>query len=117
MIEAGSLWALVEKRAAATPDGLIAVDEADRELSFAEFKARSERAAAGLAALGVEAGTNVSWVMPSRTDTIVLVAALARLGAVQNPCLPIYRERELGFVARQTGARLLIVPGVFRGFD
>ena len=48
MIEAGSLWALVEKRAAATPDGLIAVDEADRELSFAEFKARSERAAACL---------------------------------------------------------------------
>jgi acyl-CoA synthetase (AMP-forming)/AMP-acid ligase II len=31
--------------------------------------------------------------------------------------LPIYREREVGFVAKQTGAKLLIVPSVWRGFD
>ncbi|MGI9591688.1 MAG: AMP-binding protein, partial [Myxococcota bacterium] len=37
--------------------------------------------------------------------------------AVQNPILPIYREREVGFVTRQSGAALLCVPGVFRGFD
>jgi acyl-CoA synthetase (AMP-forming)/AMP-acid ligase II len=48
---------------------------------------------------------------------MVLVGALARLGAVQNPMLPIYREREVGFVAKQTGAKLLIVPSVWRGFD
>src|SRR5207245_5518710 len=40
-----------------------------------------------------------------------------RLGAVQNPIIPIYRAREVGFVARQTQARLLIVPSVWRGFD
>jgi cyclohexanecarboxylate-CoA ligase len=45
------------------------------------------------------------------------VGALARLGAVQNPMLPIYREREVRFITEQTGAKLLIVPSVWRNFD
>ena len=34
---------------------------------------------------------------------MVLFGALRRLGAVQNPILPIYREREVGFIVRQAG--------------
>jgi len=56
-------------------------------------------------------------MLPTTLDAMVLCAALARLGAVQNPILPIYREREVRFITRQTGARLLCVPGVWRGFD
>ena len=37
----------------------------------------------------------MSWVLPSRFEAMVLAAALARLGAVQNPILPIYRTREV----------------------
>ena len=36
---------------------------------------------------------------------------------MQNPILPIYREREVGFMARQTKCELLVVPGTFRDFD
>jgi cyclohexanecarboxylate-CoA ligase len=36
---------------------------------------------------------------------------------VQNPILPIYREREVGFVTKQTGAQMLIVPSQWKGFD
>ncbi len=43
--------------------------------------------------------------------------ALSRLGAVQNPILPIYRHREVGFLLRETGAKWLLVPGHWRGFD
>ena len=46
----------------------------------------------------------------------MLVASLSRLGAVQNPMLPLYREREVRFTAEQTGARFLIVPTTWRGF-
>jgi cyclohexanecarboxylate-CoA ligase len=59
----------------------------------------------------------VSWVLPSRFEALVLTGALARLGAVQNPILPIYRHREVSFITAQSGAALLVVPGVFRGFD
>jgi acyl-CoA synthetase (AMP-forming)/AMP-acid ligase II len=47
----------------------------------------------------------------------VLVGALSRLGAVQNPILPIYRQREVGFVCKQAKTKLLIVPSEWRGFD
>jgi acyl-CoA synthetase (AMP-forming)/AMP-acid ligase II len=56
-------------------------------------------------------------MLPTTLDALVLCAALMRLSAVQNPILPIYREREVRFIARQTEARLLCVPGVWRGFD
>ncbi|MGZ4691862.1 MAG: AMP-binding protein [Acidimicrobiia bacterium] len=112
-----SLWDLVEQRAAATPGAPFGVDENDRSLTFLEYRDACNRAAAGLADLGVGEGTNVSWQLPTWLESMVLVGALARLGAVQNPMLPIYREREVGFITNQTGANLLIVPSVWRGFD
>jgi acyl-CoA synthetase (AMP-forming)/AMP-acid ligase II len=93
------------------------IDERDRRVSFAGFRARAERVAAGLHRLGIGAGTPVTWQLPTRIESVLLSMALARLGAVQNPILPIYREREVGAVLRETGARWLIVPGVLRGFD
>ncbi len=115
--DARGLWDLIERRAAATPSALMAVDEDKRTLSFVEYRVAAERTAAGLRQLGVGEGTPVSWQLPTWIESMVLVAALARLGAVQNPMLPIYREREVRFITQQTGARLLIVPSVWKGFD
>jgi cyclohexanecarboxylate-CoA ligase len=112
-----TLWELVEARAVATPDKRMALDERGRTLTYREYREWAERVAAGLAARGVGEDTPVSWILPSRMEALVLIGALARLGAVQNPILPIYRRREVGFIARQTGCRLLVVPGTFRGFD
>ena len=56
-------------------------------------------------------------MLPTRLESLVLIAALARLGAVQNPILPIYRGREVRFVTKQSGTRLLLVPATWRGFD
>jgi acyl-CoA synthetase (AMP-forming)/AMP-acid ligase II len=118
MIEdARSLWELIERRVAETPDATMAVDEDGRTLTFREYHDAAERAAAGLAELGVGEGTPVSWALPTWLESLVLVGALARLGAVQNPILPIYRHREVGFVTKQTGAKLLIVPSTWKGFD
>ena len=109
-------WDLVEQRAAATPDAMLAVDEQERRLTFAAYRDAALRAAAGLHELGVNPDTAVSWLLPTWLEALVLVAALARLEAVQNPMLPIYRKREVRFIARQTQARLLIVPSTWRGF-
>ncbi|MGV3760167.1 MAG: AMP-binding protein [Actinomycetota bacterium] len=116
-VDGGSLWELVERRAEATPDALAAVDEDGRTLTWAEAKAEAERAAAGLARLGIEAGDVVSWQLPTWIESKLLVLALARLGAVQNPMLPIYREREVGFIVRQARSKLLVVPSTWSGFD
>ena len=111
------LWELVEARADATPDAVLGFDESGRQLDAAGLRDAAERAAAGLRGLGVTAGTPVSWMLPTWLESMVLVAALARLGAVQNPLLPILGTREMRFIIEQTTARLLLVPGTWRGRD
>jgi len=111
------LWELIEWRAAATPAALAAVDEDGGELDFQGYRDACLRVAAGLQARGVGSGTPVAWMLPTRTEALVLAGGLARLGAVQVPLIPILRQREVGFILAQTGARHLVVPGVWRGFD
>jgi len=115
---APTLWELLERRAAATPDAVLTHDDGGRELTFAQYRDACLRAAAGLAAdHGVAEGTSVSWELPTWNESLVLVGALARLGARQNPLIPIYRGREVGFITAQSGASLLVVPTVYRNFD
>ncbi len=111
-----SVWDLIEQRVAATPDRVMLYD-GDRVTTFAEYKTLVERAAAGVHALGVGAGDHVSWQLPTWTESAALVGALCRLGAIQNPMLPIYRYREVSFIAKQTGCKLLITPSTWNKFD
>lgn len=85
--------------------------------TFAEFHSRALAMAGGLTELGIGRGSVVSWILPTWVDTVVLAAALSRLGAVQNPIIAIYRDREVGFCTAQARATHLITPKVFNGFD
>ncbi|MFI7297314.1 class I adenylate-forming enzyme family protein [Streptomyces sp. NPDC050121] len=111
-----TLWELLARRADLTPDRRVLLQE-DRALTFGELRARAERTAAGLHDLGVRPGTVVAWQLPTRLETAVLSFALARLGAVQSPVIPFYRDREVGFALRESKAEFFAVPGVWRGFD
>jgi cyclohexanecarboxylate-CoA ligase len=114
---AGTMWELVERRAEASPRHPMLIAPDDHVTTFKEFRDRSERVAAGLQAMGVGEGSMVSWQLPTRVDTVVLSMALSRLGAVQNPIIHLYREREVGFALRQTGAGLFVIPGMWRDTD
>ena len=115
--DARTFWELLERRVAASPDRRFLIDPDDRTVTFAQAKTWAERVAAGFADLGVRAGTPVTWVLPPRIETIIASLALSRLGAVQNPIIHIYREREVGFCVRQTAAEMVLVPGEWGGFD
>src|SRR5262245_26495172 len=98
------------------PDRIAVVDGPTR-IGFAELAARAERLAGGLAALGVGPGEAVAVQLPNWHETVLAYLAIARLGAVVTPALPIHRRRELGFILRAAGARVLIVPGRYRDCD
>ena len=93
------------------------IDASDRTMTFGEFAARAERVAAGLQALGVEPGSRVTWQLPTRIESVLVAIALARLGAVQNPIIHLYREREVGAVLRQSRPEFFVVPGQWRDRD
>ncbi|MFE0257379.1 class I adenylate-forming enzyme family protein [Streptomyces sp. NPDC059010] len=111
-----TLWDLVAARAERTPDRPVLLQDT-RALSFGELRARAERVAAGLYDMGVRPGTVVAWQLPTRIETALLSFALARLGAVQSPVIPFYRDREVGFALRESKAEFFAVPGEWRGFD
>ncbi|MCB1039189.1 MAG: AMP-binding protein, partial [Acidimicrobiales bacterium] len=112
-----TLWELVERRAAASPDRVLLIDEGGRTLTCQEFRDRAERVAAGFHALGVEHGTRVTWQVPNRFETILASFALARLGAIQNPILHLYRHKEVGYAIGATDAQVVLTPGEWNGFD
>jgi cyclohexanecarboxylate-CoA ligase len=111
-----TLWGLLARRADRTPDRPVLLQD-ERSLSFGELRARAERVAAGLYDMGVRPGTVVAWQLPTRIETALLSFALARLGAVQSPVIPFYRDREVGFALRESKAEFFAVPGEWRGFD
>jgi acyl-CoA synthetase (AMP-forming)/AMP-acid ligase II len=108
---------LLDARATASPDRTFLVDEDGRHMSFAELRRESMRVAKRLATAGIGADSLVSWVLPTSIDTLVVTAALSRLGAVQNPIIPVYREREIGHILDETAVDLMIVTPQWRGID
>lgn len=117
LLEAPTIWELVRRRAAESGDRPLLIDTGGRRVGFAEFAARVEKVAAGLVSLGIGPSTKVTWQLPTRIESVVLSMALARLGAIQNPVLHLYREREVAAVLRASRPEFFIVPGVWKDRD
>ncbi len=88
-----------------------------RRFSYRELGDLVARAAAGLRRLGVQRGDIVAVQLPNWWEFVVASLAANRIGAVVNPLMPIFREREMGYMLGFAEARVLIVPRVFRAFD
>jgi cyclohexanecarboxylate-CoA ligase len=103
------------------PDGTavvcVAVDGGDHVLSWGQLDTDSARVAGRLLELGVAPGEPVAYQLPNRLEFLTVTCAVLRIGAVCMPLMPIFRQRELGFMLAQASPRVLIVPDAFRGVD
>ena len=72
-------------RAARTAPGAVAVETAQRSLSYAELWDVAARAAAELAARGARRGEQVAIVLPAGIDFAIALHACMLLGAVAVP--------------------------------
>ncbi|WP_346296323.1 cyclohexanecarboxylate-CoA ligase [Rhodopseudomonas sp. P1] len=88
-----------------------------RRFSYRELATLADRVAVGLSRLGVGRGDVVAMQLPNWWQFTVLYLACSRIGAVLNPLMPIFRERELSFMLKHGEAKVLVVPKSFRGFD
>jgi cyclohexanecarboxylate-CoA ligase len=104
-------------RAAKPEQGVLAVDEQGTQLSFDDFDREVAAVAAALVERGVGPGSRVAWQLPTWLESLVLIGALARLGATQIPILPTHRHREVGFILSQARPQLFVLPGTWQGFD
>lgn len=86
-------------------------------LTYRDLHDRVDRVARGLVQLGVGKGDVVTYQLPNWWEFFVLVIACARIGAVSNPVMPIFRQHELNFMLNFGESKVFIVPKSYRGFD
>ena len=108
--------------AAARPQQLaltaVQVETGDvRRFSYGEMAQMADRIAVGLARLGVGRGDVVACQLPNWWQFTLTYLACSRIGAVMNPLMHIFRERELSFMLNHGEAKVMIAPKSFRGFD
>ncbi|MEO3752401.1 AMP-binding protein [Streptomyces sp. B6B3] len=98
---------------------IIAYERRERvaELSYAGLAAKVERFASALAELGVGRGDVVAFYLPNRWMLTPLYLACQRVGAVVSPVIPALDVRELGFVLRESGARVCVTVDRFNDED
>ncbi|SEB22011.1 AMP-binding protein [Variovorax sp. YR216] len=107
-------------RRAPGKDALVAY-RADRaepvRITYQELGEKVALAAGALRDLGVGHGDIVAVQVPNWWEFVVVSLACGRIGAVVNPLMPIFRERELEFMLGFAEAKVFVVPAMFRGFD
>lgn len=86
--------------------------------TYAELDEHTEDFAAGvLASTPLEPGDRVMFQMGNVAETVVAYYGALKAGLVPVCTLPLHREREIGLLARHTGARAHFVQADFRDYD
>lgn len=86
-------------------------------VTVGELHRRAVRAAGALQRMGVRPGDVVAVQVPNWVEGVVATEATLLAGAVFVPVVHIYGPREVGFILRESGARLLIMPDRWRTTD
>ena len=112
----------VERWAAEQPDavaitGINSMRGRTESISFGQLHRMARRIAIGLADLGVQKGEVISFQMPNWWEFAALHLACLHIGAITNPVMPIFRQRELSFMLDYAESKVFIAPKTFRGFD
>lgn len=85
--------------------------------TYREMALMADRIAVGLSRLGVGRNDVVSMQLPNWWQFTLTYLACSRIGAVLNPLMHIFRERELSFMLKHGDSKVVIVPKRFRDFD
>ncbi|MFE4706785.1 AMP-binding protein [Peribacillus simplex] len=101
---------------AKNPKKIAIVDKKGR-YTYGELGKLVDRVALGLLEIGLGKGDVISFQLPNWNEFIILHYAATRIGAISNPLIPIYRDREIGYMVSMAESKMIVVPDSFRGFD
>lgn len=92
-------------------------NQTEQTFSYQQLWDMTNKIALGLRQLGVEKNDVVSCQLPNWWEFTLLYLACSRIGAVLNPLMPIFRERELEFMLKHGESKVFVVPKTFRNFN
>ncbi|MEU6411119.1 amino acid adenylation domain-containing protein [Microbispora sp. NPDC046933] len=102
---------LIEEQVARTPE-TVAVEFADRRLSYSELNRRANRLARHLVSLGASRGDMVGLCMDRSADLVVAVVAILKAGCVVVPLDAAYPPDRLRFMLQDAGVRTVVTARV-----
>jgi acyl-CoA synthetase (AMP-forming)/AMP-acid ligase II len=85
--------------------------------TFGDVADLARRVAGGLRARGVAPGDLVAFQLPNWVEAAATFWATAFLGAVPVPIVHFYGPKEVGFILRQSGARVFVTADRFGHLD
>src|SRR5437867_3582843 len=83
-----------------------------REYTNIEVAREATQLAAGLRAMGIEKGDRVIVMMPNCPEVVISYQAIARVGAVIIPVLPLLKGVEVRYIAENSGAKAIITSAI-----
>src|SRR5713101_2576301 len=107
---------VLSRRLRETPDR-EALTDGTRRLTYRELAHGIDRMAARLRALGIGQGDVVTIQLPNWIEFAFVFFALERLGAVAVTVSVDFRSRELEYIMRFAGSKMLVCCAQFRDFD
>ncbi len=111
-----TLATVLARRVRETPER-EALTDGGRPLSYRELADGIDRMAARLRALGIGEGDVVTIQLPNWIEFAFVFFALERLGAVAVTVSVDFRSRELEYIMRFSGSKMLVCCAEFRDFD
>lgn len=103
-------------RAAQDPERLHMVD-GEHSVTVGTVHALASRLAAAFVSAGLAPGDTIAFQLPNWWEAAVINLAAAMTGLVINPIVPINRDTEVRMMLQTSRARMVFIPGTFRGFD
>jgi 2,3-dihydroxybenzoate-AMP ligase len=98
------------------PDA-IALSDANRSLTYAQFLDEARQIVAMLTRNGIERGDRIVIQLPNCIEFATLTMACLEIGAIPIMALPAFRKAELQYLVEFTSAKAIAIPAEYRGFD
>lgn len=96
---------------------VFASEQGQRRMTFPELQREAQRVASGLRRLGLRSGDVMAVQVPNRPELVIAYYAAFLAGIVIVPITHIYGPAEMSFILRESGAKALVVPDVWRSID
>ncbi|MCL5026571.1 MAG: AMP-binding protein, partial [Chloroflexi bacterium] len=100
----------------AHPDKL-ALAYGEQRITYGEMRRRAEVLARGFLDRGLKPGDIVTVQMPNMPEFVYTHYALAKIGVITLPAIPLYRRKEMAHILEFSHSVGYVVPASFGGFD
>ena len=89
-----------------------------KKISFKQLSELSNQFANGLLSLGLQKGSRVAIILPNLPQFVFCFWGALKAGLIVVPCNPLYRERELEFQLKDSGAKaVILLNNIYRSND